>query len=103
MPSNRAQVVARVEQALANAVARLEERELALTQQATIPKTDISLDFSKFEKHLSELANCTKPTSQQFDQIDASLRDGEDALRKWLAGAETIRRKLASGAGRAIG
>jgi len=103
MPSDRARVVARVEQALALAVIRLEEREKALSQHATAPQLSIRPDFARFEQRLNLLANCPQPAGQQLTDIDVSLRDGEEALRNWLARAETTRRKLASGEGRAVG
>ena len=97
------QVLARVQNALAQAVVQLQEREQALTAMAPQPLAAMPLNFSGYEKHLTAFAACPEQAEQNLAQLDIELKDGEDAMRQWLAQAETARRNLATWVGRTIG
>jgi hypothetical protein len=90
------QVLARVEAALAQAVARLQDRGKDLAGAAQLIQPPRPLNFGKFEERLAAFAACPAQAEQRLVQIDAALRDEEDALRRWLTRAEAARRRLAN-------
>jgi hypothetical protein len=89
-------VLASVEKALTEAVARLANREKGLLVATQPLPTSKPLDFAKFEDRLAAFAECPGRAEQRLEQIDGALRDGEEALRQWLSRAEAVRRKLAA-------
>ena len=95
------QVLARVEQALARAVVQIEAREKALAiGELAAPKAP---DFGPLEAKTASLAEAPRRIAERLGQLDGELRHGEEALRQWLAQAETARRQLAAWVGRAVG
>jgi hypothetical protein len=96
-------VLARVETALAQAVARLESREKVLPIATQLPQIATPLDFAKFEDRLGAFAACPGRAEQRLAQIDGALAEGEEAMRKWLSRADATRRKLATWLGGAGG
>ena len=88
-------VLARVETALAQAVARLQSREQVLAA-GTTPQITTALDFARFEDHLGAFGACPGRAEQRLAQLDVALSEGEDAMRQWLARAEATRRRLAA-------
>jgi hypothetical protein len=101
--TERTQVLARVEQALAQVLAQIQERERALAQPAVPPQVAPTLDFSRFEATLTALAACPARAAQRLQRLGSDLAEGETALRQWLQRAESTRRQLATGVGRAVG
>jgi hypothetical protein len=98
----RVEVLQRVEQALAQALAKTDERAGALA--AAVPPAGARLpDFDGFQSRLAELASCPEKVAAGFGELDRELQQCEDALRQWLARAEATRRQLAGGVGRAVG
>jgi chromosome segregation ATPase len=97
------QVLDQVEHALENAVQRLQEREQALAQSASAAATLQSLDFAQFEDRLAAFAGQPREVEQQLAELDASLGEGEEKLRRWLAQSDATRRRLAAWVGRAVG
>ncbi len=95
-------MLARVEQALAKAIASIQERERALTAAAPIADSPRSLDFAPFEQGMARLAGCRLPAEQRLAQLDADLGAGEDAARQWLTRADAARKQLATWVGRAV-
>jgi hypothetical protein len=96
-------VLARVEQALAQAVAQIQEREQALADAVgEVPRAPM-LDFRRFQERRDALDACPERARQHLVELEAALCAGEEALRQWLARAETLRRQLATGVGRAVG
>jgi hypothetical protein len=89
-------VLARVETALAEAVARLQSREKVLPAAVQLPPTAMALDFARFEDRLAAFAAGPKHAEQRLAQIDGALAEGEEAMRKWLSRADATRRKLAA-------
>ncbi|HYV37710.1 MAG TPA: hypothetical protein VE988_18645 [Gemmataceae bacterium] len=101
LPADWEKVLARVEQALGEAVTRLQEREQEWMAPAPLAAAPQALDFSKFEQRLALFAKAPQQADQRTAELDTALRDGEDNLRQWLARAEAARRQLAAWAGRA--
>jgi hypothetical protein len=86
-------VLAHVEQALAQAVVEIQEREQALLDTAGKEPTPL-LDGRRFQEHRAVLDTCPQRAEQRLAELLESLREGEEALRQWLARAETLRRRL---------
>jgi hypothetical protein len=96
LPTDWGSVLARVETALAQTVARLEVKEQALsTVLPTAPITSV-VQFAGFDERLKALAAGAGRARQRLAQIDDVLREGEDSLRQWLTRAEAVRRRLAA-------
>jgi hypothetical protein len=97
-------VLARVEQALNQAVAKIHEREQALAEAAAVwPGPPNAPNFANLEERSIALLECPRRAEQTLVQVDAALRDSEEALREWLTRAEATRRHLATWVGRAVG
>lgn len=88
-----------VEQALAGAIAQMQAREAALTA-GEAPRAML-LDLKRFFQFQETLDGSPQRAGERLAALDASLRDGEDALRQWLGRAESLRRQLAAGLARA--
>jgi hypothetical protein len=97
------EVLACVEQALAEAVAKVQKRDQALANAAAVPVQQRAPDFGAFEAKAADLASCPQRAEQGVMQQDVSLGECEEELRQWLARSEAVRRQLATWVGRAIG
>jgi DNA-binding FadR family transcriptional regulator len=87
-------VLAHVEEALAKAVAKIQEREYALAASAGNVSSAQLVDFRRFHERRIALEACPKRAQEHLAELEALLRDGEQALRQWLGQAETLRRQL---------
>jgi hypothetical protein len=85
-------VLAHVEQALAQAVVEIQEREQVLLDTAAKEPTPL-LKGQRFQEHRAALDTCPQRAEQRLAELLESLREGEDALRQWLTRAETLRRR----------
>jgi hypothetical protein len=109
MPTSRAlsadwsAVLTRVEGSLAQAIAKIEQREQALAALPPFAPSSQPLDFAKFEKTLAKLAGRQSPAEATLSQLDADLAAGEELMRQWLVQAEACRKQLAAWVGRAVG
>jgi hypothetical protein len=83
-----------VEEGLAKAVAKIQEREKALAAGAGNASGVALLDFQRFHERRIALEACPRRAQEHLAELDALLCDGEEALRQWLGQAETLRRKL---------
>ena len=87
-------VLTHVEQALAQAVEKIQLRELSLTSEDSAPHLP-RLDWQRLQERQHALEACPELAGQHLAELDTSLREGEEMLRHWLAHAETLRRQLA--------
>ena len=102
-PPQWAEMLARVEQALATAIAVVDQREQALTAAPTPPPAavDLSGSLTHFGERLRGLAECAARAEQTVTDLDRELTAGEETLRAWFHTAEAARRKLADWVGKA--
>jgi hypothetical protein len=87
-------VLAHVEEALAKAVAKIQERENALAAAAPSMSAAPLVDFQRFHERRIVLEACPQRAQERLAELEALLRDREEALRQWLGQAETLRRQL---------
>jgi hypothetical protein len=88
------QVLTKVEKALAQAVALIQEREQALASTVNLALSKPLLDFKRLEERQEALLGVRQRADQPLAALDTSLREGEEALREWLARAEKLRRQM---------
>jgi hypothetical protein len=98
LPSSTAadwpRVLAHVEQALAEALAKIQQRESALALAAANAPAAVTLDFQRFQEPQVALEGYPKRAQEHLVALDGTLREGEEALRQWLVQAEAVRRQL---------
>jgi hypothetical protein len=87
-------VLTHVEQALVQAVEIIQLREQSLTAVGSAPHLP-QLDWQRLQERQDALQACPRLAGQHLAELETSLREGEEALRQWLARAETLRRQLA--------
>jgi hypothetical protein len=96
------EVLAHVEQALAESVAKIDQRARDLAN--ALPGASVPLpDFDQIATTIGKLDSCSAGVGQGVAQLDTALQEPEEGLRQWLLRAEAARRQLATWAGRAIG
>ena len=101
MSSDWTAVLSRVEEALARAIGQIEAREQALgAAELPAPRGP---EFAALDSKAAALADAPGRITARIEPIDAELRQGEEALRRWLADAEAVRQRLAAWVGRAVG
>jgi hypothetical protein len=96
------EVLAHVEQALTESVAKIDQRARDLATAlpaASAPPPD----FHHLATTIGKLGSCSEGVGQRVAQLDTALQEPEEGLRQWLLRAEAARRQLATWAGRAIG
>ena len=97
-----AEVLARVEQALAAAVEAADRRAQAQDAAPVQPAAvDLSAGLARFGERLRGLTECVARAEQTVAASDVDLAAGEEALRAWFQTAEAARRKLADWVGKA--
>jgi hypothetical protein len=87
------QVLTQVEQALAQAVAQIHQREQALLETVTYAQPR-AFDWQRFHQQRTALDAGPQRAEQRVTELLGSLGAGEEVLRQWLARAETLRRRL---------
>jgi hypothetical protein len=102
LDTNWTKVLADVEHVLAQAIAKIDERDAQLA--ATLPASAVPVvDSGAIASRIANLEAGSARAEKNAAELDRMLQDGEDALRAWLTRAEAIRRQLATLAGRAVG
>jgi hypothetical protein len=100
-PANWPAIIARVEKWLAEAIDVSQQRESALASIAAENPPRL-IGTNALTERTAALASCPARATEKFGQLDADLKMSEESLRRWLASAETTRRKLAEWVGRAV-
>ncbi|MCC6417382.1 MAG: hypothetical protein IT429_03955 [Gemmataceae bacterium] len=103
LPPAWQEILTRVEQALAAAVAAAARREDALSaaeSPAEAHHPDLAGGLARFAERLHGLGLHGERAAHTVAEADGALAAGEDALRAWFQNAEAVRRKLAGWAGR---
>jgi hypothetical protein len=86
------QVLNHVEQALARAVAKIQQREQALAN--AVLQEPPPPDYQRFQDHLDGLNSYPERAEKRLAELDVDLRESEDVLRQWLARAEAFRQQM---------
>src|SRR4051794_16604212 len=85
------QVLGQVEEALVTALTQLQQREQALAAVA-VPPAPV-LDFQRFQDCRAALDACPLRAAERLAEWGDALRDGEEALRRWLAQTAALRQR----------
>jgi hypothetical protein len=96
-----ARVLSQVEQALAQAVARIEQRDAETSATLTVP-TMAPLNFEQLAAAVERLRNCPARVAQSVAKHDGELQGQETALRELLDRCGATRRQLAAWMGGAV-
>jgi hypothetical protein len=101
------EVLARVQQAVLQAVAATAEREQKLAALPPVPLAAGSAArqqaLDQLQARFQALEACAAGAQGRVAAVDAALAEGEAALRQWLTATGAARGKLAEWVGRAVG
>jgi hypothetical protein len=100
LPPTWTQVLAAMQQALAQALAASPEPAAPAARPPDEPPWQAALE--RLDHHLGQLDAGSRRATQGAADLDAELADGADLLRQWLAAATANRQALAEGADRKV-
>jgi hypothetical protein len=96
LPEEWAQVLEKVQEALAETAARASERAHAADLLQDAPAARLTIAYEAHEEASKGLHELAIRAAREAEATDAALRGAEAALREWLEAAATVRRKLAA-------
>jgi hypothetical protein len=91
LPADWPKVLEKIQHALTQALAEVENREHALGQAARGP-----MEPTPPPNAWQDFQTCCRLAERQAADLDAALQVGEQSLQEWLAAAETLRNRLAN-------
>ena len=94
LTANWTEVLAHVEQVLAEAITEIDQRDAALAAVLATPAAPV-FGFDLLAERAAKLT-AGRAAQTRVAELDAALQECEDALRQWLRRAEATRRKLAT-------